>query len=120
MMALVIEDEQDQRDLMCEALEAAGWHVEAAEDGQAGLGRVPEVRPDVILLDLRMPHLDGAGLLKMLRSTAGGRAVRIVLTTAAEVTPELRALSDAVLPKPFTSAELLRVIGRATPVRAHQ
>ena len=120
MMALVVEDERDQRDLVCEVLAAAGWRVEAAEDGVAGLGRVPDVRPDVILLDLRMPHLDGAGLLKMLRSTTGGRAVRIVLTTAAEVTPELRELSDAVLTKPFTGADLLRVIGRGWPAAGRE
>lgn len=110
MLALIVDDERDHRDLMREALEGAGWRVELAEDGIAALGRVPQVRPDLILLDIRMPHLDGVCLLKMLRSTAMGRAVRVILTTGAEVTPEVRALSDGVLAKPFGGEELLRLV----------
>jgi CheY-like chemotaxis protein len=110
MIALVVEDEQDQRELAREALEAAGWRVEVAEDGIAGLGRVPEVRPDVILLDLCMPQLGGVGLLKMLRSTPLGRALRVVVTTGAEVPPEVQDLADAVLHKPFASGALLEAV----------
>ncbi len=115
MLALVVDDEPDQRDLMCEALERAGWRVELAEDGIAALGRVPHVHPDVILLDLRMPNLDGVGLLKMLRSTSVGKTVRVVVTTGAEVTPEVRALADAVLEKPFERRELIRVVRGLRP-----
>lgn len=112
MIALVIEDERDQRDTLCDVLESAGWTVEVAEDGIAGLGRVPVARPDVILLDLRMPHLDGAGLLEMLRSTEHGKTIPVVLVTGADVTAEARALADAVLMKPFDPRELLRIAAR--------
>ncbi|HEX9050798.1 MAG TPA: response regulator [Anaeromyxobacter sp.] len=112
MMALVIEDDRDQRDTLCAVLESAGWTVEVAEDGIAGLGRVPAARPDVILLDLRMPHLDGVGLLEMLRSTEIGRTIPVVLVTGADVGAEARALADAVLTKPFDPGELLRVASR--------
>jgi CheY-like chemotaxis protein len=120
MIALVIEDERDQRDTLCGVLESAGWTVEVAEDGIAGLGRVPVARPDVILLDLRMPHLDGGGLLEMLRSTEHGKTIPVVLVTGADVTPAARALADAVLMKPFDPDELLRVVARlgAAPRRA--
>ncbi|HET6436832.1 MAG TPA: response regulator [Anaeromyxobacter sp.] len=121
MIALVVDDDRDARGLMCEALEEAGWRVELAEDGVAALGRVPQVRPDVILLDLRMPHLDGVGLLKMLRTTPAGRAVRVILTTGAEVAAETRALADAVLQKPFTGWDLLQAVGRPPlPARPHR
>jgi CheY-like chemotaxis protein len=112
MIALVIEDDRDQRDTLCAVLETAGWTVEVAEDGIAGLGRVPQARPDVILLDLRMPHLDGVGLLEMLRSTEHGKTIPVVLVTGADVTPEVRARADAVLTKPFDTRELLRVAAR--------
>jgi two-component system chemotaxis response regulator CheY len=110
MIALVVDDETDARELMRDTLEAAGWRVEIAEDGIAGLGRIPRIRPDVVLLDLCMPNLDGEGMLRMLRSTLGGRAVRVVLTTGAEVTPEVEALADAVLTKPFGPAQLLDAV----------
>jgi two-component system chemotaxis response regulator CheY len=112
MIALVIEDDRDQRDTLCAVLETAGWTVEVAEDGIAGLGRVPQARPDVILLDLRMPHLDGVGLLEMLRSTEHGKTIPVVLVTGADVAPEVRARADAVLMKPFDPRELLRVAAR--------
>jgi CheY-like chemotaxis protein len=118
MIALVVDDETDDRELMRDALEAAGWRVEIAEDGIAGLGRIPRLRPDVVLLDLHMPNLDGEGMLRMLRSTLAGRAVRVVLTTAAEVPPVVEALADAVLTKPFGAAQLLetiRELGLAAP-----
>ncbi len=112
MIALVIEDERDERDTLCGVLESAGWTVEVAEDGIAGLGRVPLARPDVILLDLRMPHLDGVGLLEMLRATEHGKTIPVVLVTGADVTAEARALADAVLMKPFDPRELLRIAAR--------
>lgn len=117
VIALVIEDDWAQRELVRDALEAAGWQVELAEDGIAGLGRIPQVRPDVILLDLRMPHLSGAGLLSMLRSTPGGRTMRVVLTTGTEVPPDVRALADDVLLKPFGPKDLLRAVERSVRSR---
>ena len=67
MIALVIEDERDERDTLCGVLESAGWTVEVAEDGIAGLGRVPVARPDIILLDLRMPGVGGMEALRRIR-----------------------------------------------------
>lgn len=119
MIALVVEDDRAQRELARETLEDAGWTVELAEDGIAGLGRIPQIRPDVILLDLRMPHLGGDGLLALLRSTPRGRSLRVILTTGAEVPPELRALTDAVLTKPFGPADLLRAVA-PPPDRRHR
>ncbi len=112
MKALVVDDDRDHRETLARVLETAGWQVEVAADGVAGLGRVPETKPDVILLDVRMPNLDGAGLLTLLRSTPHGRTIPVVLVTGADVSPELRGLADAVLVKPVDPRELLRVVGR--------
>ena len=115
MIAFVVDDEPGQRDLMCEALERHGWQVEVAEDGLAAMGRVRQVRPDLILLDLLMPHLDGTAFLKMLRSTAVGRQIRVVVVTGAEAPLEVRALADEVLAKPFAEGVLQQVLRRAVP-----
>ena len=106
MIAFVVEDERDQRNSVRDALEGAGWTVELAEDGIAALGRIRRVEPDVIPLDLRMPHLDGIEMLKMLRSTAAGRGIPVIVTTGMKVDPSVRLLADYVLVKPFGSDEL--------------
>ena len=64
------------------------------------------LEPDVIPLDLRMPHLDGIEMLKMLRSTAAGRGIPVIVTTGMKVDPSVRLLADYVLVKPFGSDEL--------------
>ncbi|HEX7488831.1 MAG TPA: response regulator [Anaeromyxobacteraceae bacterium] len=115
MIAFVVEDDRDQRNLVREALEEAGWSVELAEDGIAALGRIRRVEPDVILLDLRMPHLDGIEMLKILRSTIAGRATPVIVTTGAEVSPSVRLLADDVLTKPFGSDELTEALKRCVP-----
>lgn len=110
MIALIVEDERDQRDLVCEVLEVAGWRVELAEDGIAALGRIRRVRPDVVLLDLTMPHLDGNETLRMLRSDEACRSVPVIVTTGAEVAPDVVALADLVLRKPFSPNELIQAV----------
>jgi CheY-like chemotaxis protein len=114
MMVFVVEDERDQRDLVREELEGAGWTVEVAEDGIAALGRIRRVQPDVILLDLRMPRLDGVQMLKMLRSNVVERAIPVIITTGSEVAPCVRRLANCVLMKPFSSDELTQALARCT------
>ena len=115
MLAFVVEDDPDQRDLVCHELERAGWTVEVAEDGIAALGRIRRVIPDAIVLDLRMPNLDGVQVLKLLRSTDVGRKIHVVVTTGGEVDEAVRTLASAVLIKPFKLADLHRALGRPGP-----
>ncbi|HEX7624701.1 MAG TPA: response regulator [Anaeromyxobacteraceae bacterium] len=120
MIALIVEDERDQRDLVCEALEAVGWTVELAEDGIAALGRMRRVVPDVILLDLRMPNLDGIELLVRLRSEGAWPSLVVILTTGVEVGLTVRALADGVLMKPFTAEALIRTLDSCMSQRNEQ
>ncbi len=110
MRALIADDERDHRDLVRDALEDAGWQVELAEDGIAALGRASRVPVDVVLLDLRMPHLDGASALKLLRATDTGRNVPVIVTTGAQVDPPVQRLADCVLTKPFSHEELMEAM----------
>jgi CheY-like chemotaxis protein len=109
MRAFVVEDDPDVRDLIASLLEASGWTVHLAEDGIAALGGMHRAGPDLIVLDLLMPHLDGAEVLRLLRSTEFGRRIPVVVVTGAPVDDEVRALASAVLTKPFEIDELMRL-----------
>jgi len=66
---LVAEDNLPNRELMREILETCGHEVIEAEDGQQALDRVKQARPDLVLLDIQMPVLDGYAVLRELRHT---------------------------------------------------
>lgn len=110
MRAFVVEDDPDARELVRDELTAAGWTVEVAEDGIDALATIRHIVPDLIVLDLRMPNLDGTAVLELLRSTDVGRRIPVVVTTGATVSDRVRSLASAVLVKPFHMAELLRTI----------
>ena len=87
---LVIEDDAPTRDIISRTLQKEGWLVAEAENGRAGLERVAVKRPDVILLDLMMPVMDGLEFLRELRSTAAGRAIPVIIVTAKDLSAEER------------------------------
>ena len=118
MRAFVVEDDPDFRDLVRHVLEERGWQVEVAEDGIAALGRIRHIIPDVIVLDLLMPNLDGVEVLKLLRSTERGRRIPVVVVTGSKADADVHELASTVLLKPFEMAELLRAIERLTMARA--
>ena len=114
MHAFVVEDDPDLRELTSGALERAGWTVDVVEDGLAALGSIRHVIPQVIVLDLRMPNLSGGEVLKLLRSTEVGRQIPVVVTTGAVIDDSVRALATAILVKPFSLDDLLRVVTEVT------
>src|SRR5512133_3423714 len=99
MRAFVVEDDPDFRELVRDVLEQAGWSVELADDGIAALSAIRRTIPDVIILDLRMPNLDGLQVLKLLRSTDVGRRIPVIVATGSHPGDDVRALATAVLEK---------------------
>ena len=94
--ALVIEDDPDSRDVMVRMLAREGWKVRSAENGAEGIERVEESAPDLILLDLMMPVMDGFEFLAELRSHAEWRKLPVIVVSAKQLTPEERRfLEDA-------------------------
>ena len=85
---LVVEDQADLRALMRRMLEQEGWVVAEAENGRVALDRVAENRPELIVLDLMMPEMDGFSFLEVLRQHEGWRAIPIVVVTAKDLTAE--------------------------------
>jgi DNA-binding response OmpR family regulator len=94
---LVIEDEEHTRDWLRRTLAAEGWEVVVAENGRRGLEALESGRPDIILLDLVMPEMDGFDFLNELRKDASLGAIPVVVITAADLSEDdHRRLAGAV------------------------
>ena len=79
---LVAEDEVDLREALVSALTAEGFRVLPAADGEEALNLALSEHPDLIMLDLHMPNLDGHGVLKGLRKDEWGKNVYVIVLTA--------------------------------------
>lgn len=89
-LVMVVEDDPPTRQMMETMLLKAGWQVSKAENGRIGLQRVSEQRPDLILLDLMMPEMDGFEFIVRLRENEAWRKIPVVVMTAKDVTSEDR------------------------------
>lgn len=79
---LIIEDEPDIREAMAEAITQAGYEALTAENGQVGLEMALAERPDIILLDIIMPIMDGHEMLAKLRIHPWGKSVKVIMLTS--------------------------------------
>lgn len=111
---LVIEDEPDLVQMMKIRLEANGYEVLTAYDGVEGLERALKEHPDLIILDLMLPKMDGYKVLSLLKQDAQLGKVPIALFTARaqeeDIKRGLQAGADAYIRKPFQAEELLGTI----------
>jgi PAS domain S-box-containing protein len=108
---LVVEDDPASRAVTSRMLERAGWQVETAVNGIEALERVSEKPPELILLDLMMPEMDGFEFAARLRSNPKWRAIPIVVLTAKDITAEdqrrLNGYVERILQKGGSSQEAL-------------
>ena len=126
IQVLVIDDEPAVRLLLQKNLEFAGFDVATAEDGATGLASVREGRPDVVVLDLMMPRLDGFEVLRQLSVDGESTVPPVVVLTAlsdAAVKERCYGLGAAsVMTKPFDpsalATEVARVAATERPARA--
>jgi len=109
---LLVEDEEDLRELIEERLTAEGYEVHTAENGNQGLARAKELKPDLIISDVIMPEKDGNQFFKDLRATEEGKNIPfIVLTARAKMRDYFEVVDvDAFFDKPFDFDELLETI----------
>jgi two-component system KDP operon response regulator KdpE len=118
--ALVIDDEPQIRRLLRVTLEANGYRVFDATNGSDGLAQSAQRRPDVVLLDLGLPDLDGITVLRRLREWS--RVPVVVLTVRDREDDKINALdsgADDYVTKPFSTGELLARL-RAALRHAHE
>ncbi len=117
MTVLVVDDDPELRAALQLALQLDGYRVETAPDGARALDALPGLRPDLVVVDLMMPYLDGLEVCRRLRS-AGDRTPILVLTARDQVDDRVAGLdagADDYLIKPFALAELrarLRALAR--------
>jgi len=108
---LVVEDEMAQREVLCYNLEADGYRVFKAEDGEEALLLVSEEKPDVVLLDWMMPNLSGIEVCRRLKSRPETSAIPIIMLSArTEEVDKVRGLetgADDYVIKPYSVIELL-------------
>jgi DNA-binding response OmpR family regulator len=110
---LIVDDDPAVRELLMTLLRLEGVEVTAAEDGQAALAAVAAERPDVVLVDVQLPGLDGYALCRRLKGEPPSPRV-VMLTGRSSAQDErdgLAAGADAYLRKPFSPVELLETLG---------
>ncbi|MEE8142788.1 MAG: response regulator, partial [Planctomycetota bacterium] len=112
---LIVEDDGDMREMLRRRLEKEGWVVTEAANGRVALERVADNRPELILLDLMMPEMDGFQFLEEVRKRQEWRSIPIVVVTAKELTPEdnlrLTGSVEKILQKgAYSREELLRTV----------
>ncbi len=108
-LVLVVDDEENIRFLVESALQLAGMDTVGADDGRTGLKLATDARPDLIVLDVMMPELDGFEVLQRLRDS-GSRTPVIFLTARDSTDDRVRGLTaggDDYMIKPFAVAELV-------------
>ncbi len=108
---LVVEDEPAQREVLAYNLEAEGFRVTRAENGEEGLLCVDEDAPDVIVLDWMMPHLSGIEVCRRLKIKPETRPIPIIMLSArSEEVDKVRGLetgADDYVVKPYSVSELM-------------
>lgn len=112
---LVVEDEPDIRETVAEALAEGGYIVETAANGAEGLTRALSTHPDVIVLDLMMPVMDGLTFLAAKKSDDRIATVPVVVETAVREPVGVEACE--VLQKPFGLDELMHAVERCLTPR---
>jgi CheY-like chemotaxis protein len=116
---LVIEDEAPLRANLVRILTAEGYRVIAAVDGDEGVRRVREDRPDLVICDILMPRLDGYGVLASLRSQPETATLPFIFLTASadkdDLARGLQSGANDYVTKPFKIADLLAAVRRRLP-----
>jgi two-component system alkaline phosphatase synthesis response regulator PhoP len=108
---LVIDDEEDLIELVRYNLEKEGFHVIGAGDGESGLSKVAGEKPDVIVIDLMLPGMDGLEVCRSLRAENGTSGIPIIMLTAKASESDrivgLELGADDYVTKPFSPRELI-------------
>src|SRR5215211_7460959 len=119
---LVVDDDPTIREMLEMVLDSEGYEVVTAQHGKAAFALLDQVRPHVILLDMKMPVMDGWGFLAEYRRRPGAKVPIVVLTAAQDDTRRAgEAGADAYVAKPFAIDDLIGVLDRciASGASAH-
>lgn len=111
---LVVEDQEDNRQIMNDLLTDAGYQVIEAKDGHAGVSAAEAERPDLILMDIQLPGLDGYAATRRIKANAELAAIPVIAVTSYALSGDdqkaIEAGCDAYFAKPVSPRELLATI----------
>ena len=107
---LIVEDDDDLREVFARALSLAGFRVREAADGPAALRLIESYPPDLVLLDIGLPTLDGLSVRDEILAHAETRDMPIVIVTAGADRHAHRLRDDCVLRKPVTTDRLIATV----------
>jgi len=120
---LVVDDDAANRELLEEFLVAEGLEVVTAPDGRSSLKEFARLKPDLVLLDVNMPFLDGFEVCRRLKSNPDTRLTPIILVTALSATEDrvrgIKAGADGFLSKPLDQSELLAHVRSLLNLKAY-
>jgi DNA-binding response OmpR family regulator len=124
----VVDDEPDVVELLQTVLEIEGYQVETATEGRSALARLLADPPDLLILDLMMPDLDGMELLKLLRLDPAGAGIPVLIVSARtgqhDQIATLQLGANAYICKPFSTKELVmqvrQLLGEPAGRDAHE
>jgi diguanylate cyclase (GGDEF)-like protein len=121
---LVVDDDEHTRNLLRDLCERSGYRVTVADDGVEAMERLRSELPDLMLLDLMMPHKDGFSVLKDVRGTESTRDLPVIILTAiGEMDGKIRGMelgADDYVTKPFKMIELQTRVNSAMLVREYR
>jgi CheY-like chemotaxis protein len=110
---LIVEDQPEIRELVSIVLEGEGYRVTTADNGADALDHVAREPVDVVLLDMRMPVMDGWAFAKAYRKRPGPHAPIVVLTAAQDAAGRAAQIqADDYLGKPFNVDDLIKIVAR--------
>lgn len=121
---LVVDDDPDSLDIVRTFLESRGYDVVTASDGRAGLVKLKEMRPDLVLLDVMMPGMDGWEVARVIKNHSDFGDTRVVMLTArsgfSDKQAGLRAGADDYIVKPIRLDELATRVEKNLEARANR
>jgi two-component system cell cycle response regulator DivK len=117
---LVVEDQTDNMQILRDLLTSVGYEMIEAEDGEAGVQAAKAHRPDLILMDIQLPVLDGYEATRQIKAVPALHAIPIIVVTSYALSGDERkaraAGCDDYVPKPYSPRELLQKIRKYLPI----
>lgn len=114
---LIVDDEEGMRETLCELLRLKGFRAESAKDGYEAVEKISDLQPRIVILDIRMPGMNGVETLRKLKKIMPN-ATYVMMTGYAVQNLRRAALKEGVvtvLEKPFSVVDLISIIEDVTP-----
>ena len=116
---LVVEDQPDNRQIIRDMLADTGYEISEAENGEAALAAIAKQRPDLILMDIQLPIMDGYAATRRIKADPSLRSIPVIAVTSYALSGEEKkaraAGCDDYVPKPYSPRQLLAKIRQLMP-----